>query len=93
MKKALEEDYVMQLINIQKVNNKYMKDHNKNKESSYLKCWDANNLHSWAMSQNLSVNKFELIKDTSQFNEDFIKNYDETNDAGYFLEIEYKSEN
>ena len=37
MKKSLEEDYVMQFINIQKVNDKYMKDHDKNKESSHLK--------------------------------------------------------
>ena len=50
-----------------------MKDYDKNKESSYLKYWDANNLHGWALSQKLPVNKFEWIKDTSQFNEDFIK--------------------
>ena len=28
-----------------KVNNKYMKDFGKNKESSYLKYWDVNILH------------------------------------------------
>ena len=28
-----------------KTNNKYMKDYNKNKESSHLKYWDVNNLH------------------------------------------------
>ena len=27
-----------------RANNKYMKDYDKNKESSYLKCWDVNNL-------------------------------------------------
>ena len=27
------------------------------------------------MSQKLPVNNSELIKDTSQFNEDFVKNY------------------
>ena len=36
-----------------KVNNKYMKDHNKNIESSYIQYLDANNLCDWAMSQKL----------------------------------------
>ena len=37
------------------------------------------------MSQKLPVNNFEWIKDTSQFNEDFIKNYTNESDEGYFL--------
>ena len=73
-----------------KANNKYMKDYDKNKESSYLKYWDVNNLYGWAMSQKLPVNKFEWIEDTSQFNEDFIKNYNEESDEGYFLEVDVK---
>ena len=55
--------------------NKYMKDYDNNKESSYLQYWDVNNLYGWAMSQKLPVNNFEWIKDTSEFNEDIIKNY------------------
>ena len=43
-----------------------MKEYDKNKES-YLKYWDVNNLYGWAMSQNLPVNKFEWIENTSQF--------------------------
>ena len=31
---------------------------------------------------------FELIKDTSQFNEDFLKNYNEESDERYFLEVD-----
>ena len=40
------------------------------------------------MSQNLPVNNLEWIKDTSQFNKDFIKNYNKDNDEGYFLKID-----
>ena len=60
----------------------------KNKELSYLKYWDVNDLYRWAMSQKLQVNIFEQIKDISQFNEGFIKKYDEENDEEYFLEVD-----
>ena len=60
-----------------KANNKYMKDYDKNKESSFLHYWDVNILYVWAMTQELPTFNFELVKDTSQFNEVFIKNYDE----------------
>ena len=49
-----------------KGNNKYMKNYDKNKESSYLQYWDVNNMRGWEMSQNPPVNNFEWIKDTSQ---------------------------
>ena len=41
-----------------KTKNKYMKDHDKNKESSYLQYWDVNNLYCWSMSQKLPINNF-----------------------------------
>ena len=72
-----------------KAKNKYIKDYDKNEEFSYLKYWDVNNLYGWVISQNLPLNKFELIKDTSQFNEDFIKNYNEGSDERYLLEVQY----
>ena len=34
--------------------------------------------------------KLEWIQETSQFNKDFIKNYNEKSDEGYFLEIDVK---
>ena len=40
------------------------------------------------MSQKLSMYNFGWMKDTTQFNEDFIKSYNEESDAGYFLEVE-----
>ena len=39
------------------------------------------------MSLKLSVNIFEWTEDTSQFNEYFIKNYNEESDGGYFQDI------
>ena len=70
-----------------KAYNNYMKDCDKNKESRYLQYWDANNLYGWAMSQKLPENIFEWIKDTSQFNEDLIKIYNEESDQGYFFQL------
>ena len=52
-----------------------MKDYDKNKEFAFLQYWDLNTLYGWAMSQKLPLNSFDGIKDTSQFNEDFIKGY------------------
>ena len=34
------------------------------------------------------VDRFEQIEHSSQFNEDFIKNYDDEGDKGYFLEVD-----
>ena len=71
-----------------KANNKYMKNYDKNNESSYLKYLDANNLYGWAMSQKLLVDGFKWVKDLSKFDEDFIKKYDENSNTGYFLEVD-----
>ena len=40
------------------------------------------------MPQKLLVNNFEWIEDTSQFNENFIKDYNEENDKWYLLEVD-----
>ena len=68
-----------------KANNKYMKNYDESKESSYIQYLDANNLYGWAMSHKLPVNDFKWIEDTSKINEEFIKNYDENNDKGYIF--------
>ena len=73
-----------------KANNKYMKNHDKNKESTYLEYLDANNLYGWAMSQKLPARNFKWIEkdDISKLDEKFIKNYDENSDIGYILEVD-----
>ena len=88
VEKGIREGICHTINRYEKANNKYMKDYDKNKESSYLKYWNVNNLYGWAMSQKLPVNKFEWIEDTSQFNEDFIKNYNAGRDDEYFLEVD-----
>ena len=75
-----------------KASNKYLTNHDKNKESSFLEYVDANNLYGWAMSQKLPVGDFKWIEedDISKFDEQFIKNYDENSDKGYILEVDIK---
>ena len=71
-----------------RANNKYMKNYDENKESSYIQYLDANNLYGWAMSQKLPVNGFKWVN--NEINEEFIKNYEENNDKGYILEVDIK---
>ena len=73
-----------------KVNNKYMKNYNKDKEESFLQYLDANSLYGWAMSQKLPVSGFKWEKDMSKFTKEFIKNYDEDSNKGYILEVNVK---
>ena len=42
------------------------------------------------MSQKLPINHFKWIKkeELSKFNEDFIQNYDENGNIGYFIEVD-----
>ena len=45
-----------------KENNKYIKFFDKNKKSSYIQYFDANNLYGWAISQKFPVNSFKWKK-------------------------------
>ena len=38
--------------------------------------------------KNFPVNSFKSRKESSQFNEDFIKNFNEESDEGCFLEVD-----
>ena len=71
-----------------KANNKYMKNYDKNKESSFIVYLDANNLYGYPMCKKLPVSDFKWADDLSIFTEDFIKNYNENSDEGYFFEVD-----
>ena len=68
-----------------KANNKYIKNYDKNKQSSYVNYSDVNDI---VMSQKLPTFNFKQVEDTSQFKEDFIKNFNEKSEEGYFLQVD-----
>ena len=45
-------------------------------------------VNGWAMSQKLPVSKFEQTEETPQFNEYFIKNWNEESEEENFLEVD-----
>ena len=55
-----------------KANNKYMKDYDKDKELSYLRYWDVNNLCGWAMPQKIPANDFKWVEDISEIDESLV---------------------
>ena len=65
-----------------------MKYYDKNKGSTYVQYWDVNNIYGWAMSQKLPVNNSKWVRDISEFNEDFIKNYNDESSEQYLLEVD-----
>ena len=69
-----------------KANNKYMKNYNKDEESSYIQYLDANNLYGWAMSKKLPVNGFRWLDsdEMNEVNEEFIKHYNENDKKDIF---------
>ena len=65
-----------------------MKDFDKNKELSYLKYWDVNNLYGLTMYQTFPGNDFKWVEDIFKFNEHFVKSYSDESDEGQFLEVD-----
>ena len=59
VKKCIRGGICHSIYRYAKANNKSMKNYDKNKESSYIKYWNVNNLCGWAISKKLPVNNFE----------------------------------
>ena len=70
-----------------KANNKYMKDYDKKKKSSYIQYLDANNLYGKAMTEKLPVRGFKWLDDISRMDEDFVKGYNKNDIKGYIFEV------
>ena len=71
-----------------KANNKYMKDNDRKKKSSYIQYLDANSLYFKAMTEKLPVRGFRWMDDVSKIDEDFVKDYDKNNNKGYILDVD-----
>ena len=72
-----------------KANNKYMKNYDKSKGSSYIQYLNTNNLYDAAMYEKLPINGFKWVNDISGINKKFVKSYDKKNsDKGYILELD-----
>ena len=88
VEKGIREGICHSIYQYAKGSNKYLKDNDNNKESSYLQNQNVNNLYGQEMSQKLPSNNFKWIKDISKFHESFIKSCNEESDKGYFLEVD-----
>ena len=62
------------------------------KIKNHFKYWDVKNLYGWTMSKKLLVYDFKWVRDNSEFNEDFMKSYNDENDEGYFLKLMFNNE-
>ena len=71
-----------------KANNRYMKDYDKKKKSSYIQYLDANNLYGKAMTEKLPVRGFKWVNYIFEINEKFVKSYNKNSDKGYILEVD-----
>ena len=71
-----------------KANNKYMKDYDEKKKSSYIQYLDANNLYGKAMTEKLPVRGFKWVNDISKIDEDSVKDYNKNDNKGYILDVD-----
>ena len=74
-----------------KANNRYMKDYNESKESSYIQYLDTNNLYGAAMSEKLPMNGFKWVSDRLGIGKKFVKSYNNNSSKGYILDVDVDS--
>ena len=67
--------------------NNYMKEFDENKELSYLKYWDINNLYGWAIVTKVALMTLNGLKIFLNLMKALKKSYNEETDEGYFLEV------
>ena len=70
-----------------KANNKYTKNYDSKKPSTFITYVDMNNLYGWAMSKYLLYGKFEWLKNFDGFD---VISISENSPIGYFLEVDLK---
>ena len=85
VEKVLEVEYATQSIVMQKPIINIRMIAIKIKKSLYINYWDVNNLYRFSMMQKLPTFNFKWVEHILQFNEVFIKNYDEKGKVGYIL--------
>ena len=68
-----------------KANNKYTKNYDLKKLSTFITYLHMNNLYSWAMSENLPYGGFKWLKNVDGFD---VNSISEESDTGYFLEVD-----
>ena len=88
VKKGIRGGICQAVCRYAKANNKDMKNYDKDKESTYIMYLDKKNLYGWALCQNLPVGGFEWIEDVLKIDKEFIKNYDENSNIGYYLNVD-----
>ena len=70
-----------------KANNKYMNDYDPKKPPIFISYLDMNNLYGLAISEQLSYEEFEWLKDIDEFD---VMSVSEKSPIGYLLEVDRK---
>ena len=87
-----EKNFQSEIKNIFLILNVFLFRHTKHSSKdiadTVFKYSEVNNLYWWAMPQKLLPNGFKWFKNTSQFNNDFIKSCKENRDEEYFLQVD-----